>query len=113
MRFLDDDEKGVHTVRTLGGNQELMVVNEPGLYHLTFKSRKPEANAFRRWVFHEVLPSIRKTGSYSVKKGAHIVSTLGEELIQTAPRKGVGIFYTLGNQEMTMIMNSNQVHTEY
>ena len=61
---LDDDEKGVANNDTLGGTQALSVVNESGLYHLIFRSRKPQAKAFRRWVTTEVLPSIRKTGSY-------------------------------------------------
>lgn len=66
LQSFDDDEKGICTVYTLGGNQELLTVKEPGLYRLIFKSRKPVADRFRRWVFREVLPSIRKTGSYSV-----------------------------------------------
>jgi prophage antirepressor-like protein len=60
----DSDEKGVYSAYTLKGEQELLTVTEPGLYRLVFKSRKPEAKVFRRWVFHEVLPSIRKTGGY-------------------------------------------------
>ncbi|WP_319405350.1 BRO family protein [uncultured Desulfosarcina sp.] len=63
-RLLDDDEKGTHNLRTPGGLQEVTIVNEPGLYALIFKSRKPEAKTFKRWVTHEVLPSIRKTGAY-------------------------------------------------
>ncbi len=51
---------------TLGGNQRVKAVNESGLYHLIFISRKPEAKAFRKWVTNEVLPSIRRTGAYSV-----------------------------------------------
>ncbi|HEY9884179.1 MAG TPA: BRO family protein, partial [Thermosynechococcaceae cyanobacterium] len=62
---LDDDEKGAKIVRTLGGSQEMLTVTEAGLYHLIFKSRKPVAKSFKRWVLHDVLPSIRKTGSYS------------------------------------------------
>ena len=61
---LDDDEKGIQLVDTPGGPQELLVVNEPGLYRLITRSRKKEATDFRRWVFHEVLPQIRKTGAY-------------------------------------------------
>ena len=61
---LDDDEKGIQLVDTPGGPQELLIVNEPGLYRLITRSRKKEATEFRRWVFHEVLPQIRKTGSY-------------------------------------------------
>ena len=62
----DDDEKGVCNIYTPGGEQSMLVVNEPGLYRLIFASRKPEAKKFQRWVYHEVLPSIRKTGTYSV-----------------------------------------------
>lgn len=63
---LDDDEKGVATTDTLGGAQEMNVVNESGLYNLIFTSRKPEAKRFRKWVTGEVLPAIRKTGSYAL-----------------------------------------------
>lgn len=67
---LDDDEKGVQTLDTLGGLQEMIVINESGLYTLTLRCRdaiKPgtPAHAFRKWVTSEVLPSIRKTGSYA------------------------------------------------
>lgn len=61
---LDEDEKGVVLTDTLGGAQELATVNEPGLYSLVLSSRKPEAKAFKRWVTHEILPSIRKHGAY-------------------------------------------------
>lgn len=64
-RRLDDDEKGVCTVHTLGGNQQMAVVNESGLYSLILTSRKPKAKAFKRWITHEVIPAIRKTGSYT------------------------------------------------
>lgn len=63
---LDDDEKGVATIDTPGGPQEVTVISEPGLYNVTRTSRKSEAKRFRRWIDHEVLPSIRKTGSYGV-----------------------------------------------
>lgn len=64
---LDDDERGSVLLDTLGGSQRVSVVNESGLYSLVFQSRKPGAKKFRKWVTMEVLPSIRKTGSYSVK----------------------------------------------
>ena len=66
MDELDEDEKGVCNVYTPGGMQDMTVINESGLYNLIFRSRKDEAKQFRRWVTHDVLPSIRKTGSYSV-----------------------------------------------
>lgn len=65
VALLDDDEKGVNTIDTPGGKQEISIVSESGLYALIFKSRRPEAKKFRRWVTSEVLPAIRKTGSYS------------------------------------------------
>ncbi|GAN61583.1 hypothetical protein ACI01nite_25240 [Acetobacter cibinongensis] len=63
---LDEDEKGVVTTDTLGGRQEMSIINESGLYNLIFTSRKPEARRFRKWVTGEVLPAIRKTGSYGL-----------------------------------------------
>ena len=64
LMHLDDDEKGVVSTDTLGGQQKISVVNESGLYALVLRSRKPEARKFSKWVTGEVLPSIRKTGGY-------------------------------------------------
>ena len=61
---LDDDEKGISTIDTLGGKQRMAIINEPGLYSLVITSRKPEAKAFKRWITHEVIPAIRKHGAY-------------------------------------------------
>ena len=63
---LDGDEKNT-VVLTDGirGNPQKVIVNEPGLYALVLRSRKPEAKAFRRWITHEVIPSIRKHGLYA------------------------------------------------
>ena len=72
-RLLDDDEADVHKVdsRSVNGVEqarEVSIINESGLYHLVLMSKKPEAKKFRKWVTEEVLPSIRKTGSYSITK---------------------------------------------
>ena len=64
VKRLDDDERGVVSTDTLGGVQEMTVVNESGLYSLVLGSRKPEAKQFKRWITHEVIPTIRKTGGY-------------------------------------------------
>ncbi|EGO81112.1 BRO-N domain-containing protein [Xylella fastidiosa] len=64
-RHVGAHQKGTHIVSTIKGNQELTIVSEGGLYRLVLRSRKPEAVAFSDWVTDEVLPSIRKTGSYS------------------------------------------------
>ena len=67
ISLLDDDEKGTNSIRTLGGEQQMLVISEPGLYSLIFRSRKPEAKAFKRWIIHEVVPSIRKRGLYATE----------------------------------------------
>lgn len=64
IALLDEDEKGVHTMDTPGGQQEMSIVSEAGLYSLILRSRKPEAKAFKRWITHEVLPAIRRHGAY-------------------------------------------------
>ncbi|EWG13784.1 prophage antirepressor [Xylella fastidiosa Mul-MD] len=63
-RHVGAHQKGTHIVSTIKGNQSLTIVSEGGLYRLVLRSRKPEAVAFSDWVTDEVLPSIRKTGSY-------------------------------------------------
>ena len=64
-RRLDEDEKGVRSMHTQGGEQEVSIITEAGLYSLIMASKKPEAKAFKRWVTHDVLPSIRKHGVYA------------------------------------------------
>jgi len=66
-RRLDDDEKGLRIVQTPGGPQQMVTVNEAGLYTLIIRSNKPDAKRFRKWITHEVLPSIRKTGKYEIE----------------------------------------------
>ena len=70
ISVLDEGEKGVGKIYTLGGYQELNFVNESGLYTLVMRSNKPEARKFRKWVTSEVLPSIRKYGFYSTDEKA-------------------------------------------
>ncbi|MDV3002964.1 MAG: hypothetical protein N5P05_004619 (plasmid) [Chroococcopsis gigantea SAG 12.99] len=91
----DEDEKGVCSIYTLGGEQELLTVTEAGLYRLIFKSRKAVAKRFVRWILHEVLPSIRRTGHYSlnqtqsVPKGivaARAVKEINELVSDISPR---------------------------
>ena len=67
---LDQDEKGVTTTHTLGGLQELLIVSESGLYALVFRSRKPAAVRFRKWVTGEVLPALRRNGRYEMAPSA-------------------------------------------
>lgn len=64
IRRLDEDERGLHSTHTLGGTQQLAIINESGLYSLIFASRKESAKVFKKWVTATVIPSIRKHGGY-------------------------------------------------
>lgn len=83
-RHLDDDEKGLSIVQTLGGEQSLIVVTESGLYSAILRSKRPEAKEFKRWVTHEVLPSIRKHGGYLTPSKLEDVLLNPDTLIQLA-----------------------------
>lgn len=63
---VDEEDKGVTKCDTLGGKQDLIVINESGLYSLILSCKLPTAKKFKRWVTSEVLPAIRKTGQYQV-----------------------------------------------
>ena len=63
-----EEDKGVDSIVTPGGKQQMTIINESGLYALVFGSRLPTAINFKRWVTSEVLPALRKTGQYQVKE---------------------------------------------
>ena len=81
---VDSEDKGVTKCDTLGGTQEMTVINESGLYSLILSSKLPKAMEFKRWVTSEVLPSIRKTGSYSIQQ--KVDSYMIEDSIARAKR---------------------------
>ena len=66
-KHIDDEDKRVVESTTPGGKQNITIINESGLYSLMLKSKLPGAKKFKRWVTSEVLPSIRKTGAYSMQ----------------------------------------------
>ena len=80
---LDDDEKGRNSIPTPGGQQDMSMVNESGLYNLVLGSRKPEAKRFKRWITHEVLPSIRKTGSYTSAMSVAALPSLTQDRVSS------------------------------
>lgn len=95
---LSDGMKGVHSMDTLGGKQEMSVITEAGVYKLVFTSRKPEAEKFTDWVACEVIPSIRKTGSYisvprSLPEALRLAADLAEKnetlLLENAQSKQI------------------------
>lgn len=81
---LDEDEKGVDFIDTLGGKQEMQVINEFGLYDTILRSNSEKAKPFRRWITHEVIPSIRKQGYYSLYSDEQTI-----ELIYNKVRKAL------------------------
>ena len=83
-KHVDDEDKGVAKCDTLGGVQDLTIINESGLYSLILSSKLPKAKRFKHWVTSEVLPSIRKTGSYSVQQ--KVDSYMIEDSIARAKR---------------------------
>lgn len=88
-RMLDDDEKGAHIVSTPGGEQEITIINESGLYSLILKSRKASAKRFKKWVTAEVLPAIRKTGSYAAPSPSPLKAIPSLSLDQQDAIKGL------------------------
>lgn len=83
---VQDDDKGVTKWNTLGGKQDLTIINESGLYSLIMSSKLPSAKQFKHWVTSEVLPSIRKNGAYLTGKKAyditHDPNSLADLLLQ-------------------------------
>lgn len=82
-RLPDDERCGVQIVDPIGRPQTVTVINEPGVYRLIMTSRVPAAERFKHWLFHEVLPAIRKTGRYQMSGCAGEIADLmahaGEE----------------------------------
>lgn len=80
-RRLDDDEKGVRSMHTPGGVQEMTFVSEAGFYSLVLASKKKEAHAFKRWVTHDVLPAIRRDGGYMVARDESPEQTMARAVL--------------------------------
>lgn len=105
---LDSDERGSVKLDTPGGKQDIAAINEYGLYNLVLSSRKPEAKEFKRWITHDVIPAIRKTGSYSMA----IPQTLPEALRAYANEveshnatKAIAADYGMSAQELNKILH--------
>lgn len=84
VRSLDEDEKGTQIVRTPGGHQQMTIISEAGLYSAIMRSRVEGAQAFKRWVTHDVLPSIRKRGGYLTPEAAEKALTDPDFIIRLA-----------------------------
>ena len=90
-RRLDDEDKGGRSVPTLGGDQTMTTISEPGLYVAVLGSQVPGARDFKRWVTHEVLPTIRKTGTYQqpktlAERSVELIQDLHAEVAALTPK---------------------------
>lgn len=79
-----DDAKGRTSIPTLGGAQNMAIVNEAGMYEVVIRSDKPEAVKFRRWITSEVLPEIRRTGHYGIAPSAPAIPQTYAEALRAA-----------------------------
>lgn len=111
---LDDDEKGVCSMDTPGGKQEITIVSEPGLYSLVLGSRKPEAKQFKRWITHEVIPAIRKHGAYMTAQTIdNIIADPGNfmKLVSALNDERQNV-QKLTEQNATLVINNNRLEWE-
>ncbi|MDN5622317.1 MAG: hypothetical protein L0G96_04215 [Acinetobacter sp.] len=110
--FRELDAKGVADchIPTNGGTQKLKFINEPNLYRIIFRSNKPQALSFQDWVFAEVLPSIRKTGSYVARQTAY--EELNRLCMQEKVSKDKGTFHSLGMHRRKHEKHLNAVRIE-
>ena len=110
--FRELDAKGVADchILTNGGTQKLKFINEPNLYRIIFRSNKPQALSFQDWVFAEVLPSIRKTGSYVARQTAY--EELNRLCMQEKVSKDKGTFHSLGMHRRKHEKHLNAVRIE-
>lgn len=123
---LDDDERRGSVMPTPSGRQIMTIVNESGLYNLIFRSNKPEAKSFRKWVTSEVLPTLRRTGRYelpSVRKREsiryprrgeqitadilHLLWLIGESLHQ-GDQIAVALELGVSRQTVSRVLNGGQ-----
>ena len=86
-KFVDDEDKGVTVLVTPGGQQEVPIINEPGVYSLVFASQTENAKQFKRWVTHDVLPSIRKKGYFSLMPDEQLAALLDEQINRSVDGK--------------------------
>ena len=111
---LDENEKGVSSIYTLGGKQEVQIINEFGLYSLILGSRKQEAKEFKRWITHEVIPQIRKTGGYMMSKPVHevVMRALGT-FMTNLETQNKNLKYENEQLKAKVSRMMNQIHATY
>lgn len=114
---LDADEKGVGQIDTLGGRQNMNIINESGLYNVILRSDKPEAKPFRKWVTAEVLPTIRKHGAYMTPETLQAAILNPDTMIQLCQQlkaeQDKNAALTAANSQLTVDKQIMQPKAEY
>ena len=114
---LDADEKGVGQIDTLGGRQNMNIINESGLYNVILRSDKPEAKPFRKWVTAEVLPTIRKHGAYMTPETLQAAILNPDIMIQLCQQlnaeRDKNAALTAANSQLTVDKQIMQPKAEY
>lgn len=110
LRELDSKGMADCHILTNGGTQKLKFINEPNLYRIIFRSNKKEALNFQNWVFADVLPSIRKTGSYSARQSAY--DELNRIVLQEKLSRDKGTFHSHGMHRRKYEKHSNALRIE-
>ena len=108
LDFLDAEEKQKLVIPTFGKNKKMVLITESGLYHLIIKSTKPKAKQFRKWVTSELLPQIRKTGTYLPDNTADLIKIVNEKIqskckVLVERRKVLQTELTVINRELSLI----------
>ena len=110
---LDEDEKNTIILNEGIGNPNKTIVNEPGLYTLILSSRKPEAKQFKRWITHEVLPSIRMNGMYVADNATREQKLFNYDMLEeTFSNCGIENLYDLYN-ECIAYYKENKIRLDY
>ena len=114
---LDEDEKGVSQIDTLGGVQNATIISESGLYNVILRSDKPEAKPFRKWVASEVLPSIRKHGAYMTPETLQAAILNPDTMIQLCQQlkaeQNKNAVLTAANSQLTVEKQIMQPKADY
>ena len=106
----EDDLQKLEAIDSLGRTQQANFVNESGMYALIFGSTKPEAKAFKRWVTHEVLPSIRKSGYFAVDSDTN--TAIKQYLLFLRANKASGLPLTIAVEQSRQAMRDNGINID-
>ena len=110
---VDDEDKGITKCYTLGGNQEMTVINESGLYSLILSSKLESAKRFKRWVTSEVLPAIRKNGRYELEKQNRVLESRNAMLEEITAQQKPLTEYARNILSSTQTVTVTQIAQDY